>query len=94
MDVILPVPVFKDNEITEITLRCGQFKEKYQYRIESFGWDDLKEEDSDEVFSKLDTLELAISGYDRSWELIQIYSPDEKTKSVRVLYRKKVNTYN
>jgi len=93
-DLCVPVPGFGDSEYAEITMTVGEKKQLINYRVESFLWE--SEEDnshkSDEISTSLlriERLKKAIKDYDKTWELIQIFTPAANSGSIQVLYRKK-----
>jgi len=95
-DLCIPVPGFGENEIAELHLKVGDRKISYDFRVESFPWDveDELNGNSDEVsvsLARISRLKKAIDEYDDSWELIQIFTPAEKSKYIQVLYRKKTS---
>ncbi|MFC2097816.1 hypothetical protein ACFLSI_05720 [Bacteroidota bacterium] len=93
-DVCIPISNFEEDQIAEVILKVGGKKISYNFRIESFPWmvDDTLSKFEDEVSEsllKIYKLKEAIQKYDKDWELIQIYTPNENAKNIQVLYRKK-----
>jgi hypothetical protein len=93
-DLCVPIPNFGEDEIADIDLRVGDQKISYSFRVESFPWeveDELSVADDDVTSSlaRIYRLKRAIEGYDKSWELIQIFTPNENAKYIQVLYRKR-----
>jgi len=93
-DLCVPIPNFGEDEIANIDLRVGDQKISYSFRVESFPWeveDELSVADDDVSASlaRIYRLKRAIEGYDKNWELIQIYTPNENAKYIQVLYRKR-----
>jgi hypothetical protein len=93
-DLCVPIPHFGEDEIADIDLRVGDQKISYSFRVESFPWeveDELSVTDDDVSASlaRIYRLKRAIEGYDRDWELIQIYTPNENARYIQVLYRKR-----
>jgi hypothetical protein len=94
-EICIPIPFLKNNEIAEVDVKVGGQQLQYNFRLESFPW-----EEKNEFSSLTDPLELslariyklksAIEGYDKDWELIQIFNPDEHADHIHVLYRKKL----
>lgn len=77
-----------------VLLKVGKQNINYQFRVESFLWDtddDLNHADSHvhNSLARITRLKTAIEGYDKSWELIQIFTPSENSKFIQVLYRKR-----
>ena len=94
-DLCVPLPNLKDNQIAQLEVTIGQEKLKYEFRVESFLWE------TDEDFAKFSTdhlslslarisrLKKALESYDNNWELIQIFTPNENSRFIQVLYRKR-----
>ncbi|MDA3954997.1 MAG: hypothetical protein PF485_15230 [Bacteroidales bacterium] len=95
-DLCIPVPGFSENEIAELHLKVGDKKISYDFRVESFLWD-IRDElngEADEIsntLARISRLKKAIAEYDKSWELIQIFTPAESSMYIQVLYRKKTS---
>jgi len=96
-EICIPIPYLKEQEIADVEVTLAGRKIHYNFRVESFPWE------VNEEFSALtDPLELslariyklksAIEQYDKEWELIQIFNPDEHADHIHVLYRKKIKT--
>ncbi|HKL07803.1 MAG TPA: hypothetical protein VJ896_03455 [Bacteroidales bacterium] len=95
-DLCIPIPGFGENEIAELHLKVGDQKISYDFRVESFPWDteDELNGNSDEItqsLARISRLKKAIQNYDKSWELIQIFTPADHASYIQVLYRKKKN---
>lgn len=95
-DLCIPIPGFGENEIAELHLKVGDKKVSYDFRVESFPWDveDELNETNDELttsLARISRLRSAIESYDKSWELIQIFTPANDSKYIQVLYRKKTS---
>jgi hypothetical protein len=94
-EICIPVSHFLDDEIAEVTVKIGDREENYHFRVESFPWksEAHTHESEDEYLTKslkrIYKLKQAIESYDRQWELIQIFTPDEHATHIQVLYRKK-----
>ncbi|MDY6800985.1 MAG: hypothetical protein SVU94_07150 [Bacteroidota bacterium] len=72
----------------------GDRKISYDLRVESFPWvidDELNGNDDDftRSLARIRRLRKAIENYDKSWQLIQIFTPAENSRYIQVLYRKK-----
>lgn len=94
-DLSIPIPNLKDNQIANLEITVGEEKIKYEFRVESFLWeteDDLSTEKDDHLsksLARISRLKQSIESYDKSWELIQIFTPAENSKFIQVLYRKR-----
>ena len=93
-DLCVPVPDFGENEIADIELRVGDKKIQYSFRVESFPWeveDELSVADDDVSASlaRIYRLKRSIESYDKDWELIQIFTPNENARHIQVLYRRR-----
>jgi hypothetical protein len=93
-DLCVPIPHFGEDEIADIELRVGEEKISYSFRVESFPWeveDELSVADDDVSASlaRIYRLKRAIEGYDKNWELIQIFTPNDNARYIQVLYRRR-----
>ena len=93
-DLCVPIPNFGEEEIADIELRVGDKKISYSFRVESFPWeveDELSVNDDDVSASlaRIYRLKRAIEGYDKDWELIQIFTPNDNARHIQVLYRRR-----
>ena len=93
-DLCVPIPNFSEDEIADIELRVGDKKISYSFRVESFAWqieDELSVENDDVSTSlaRIYRLKKAIEGYDKKWELIQIFTPGDNATHIQVLYRRR-----
>jgi hypothetical protein len=92
-DICVPSPHFNDNEIAEVEVKVGNKKSSFSFRIESFLW-----QSSDSGFSELSPVPIEqkiaqlrsnIESYDKSWELVQIFTPPQGSKYIHVMFRQK-----
>lgn len=95
-DLCIPIPGFGENEIAELHLKVGDRKISYDFRVESFPWDidDELNGDADELtrsLARISRLKKSIQDYDKSWDLIQIFTPANNSKFIQVLYRKRTS---
>lgn len=93
-EICIPIPLSDENQIAEVEVKLSGKKISVYYKLESFDWDVSSEiiDKSDEITEKLlkiYKLKKTISEYDKDWELIQIFTPGESAKHIRVLFRKK-----
>lgn len=93
-DLCVPIPHFGEDEIADIDLRVGDQKISYSFRVESFPWEvedelSIADDDVSASLARIYRLKRAIEGYDKDWELIQIYTPLENARYIQVLYRKR-----
>ncbi len=93
-DLCVPIPDFGEDEIADIELRVGDKKISYSFRVESFPWeveDELSVTDDDVSASlaRIYRLKRSIEGYDKNWELIQIFTPNDSARHIQVLYRRR-----
>ncbi len=96
-EICIPVPGFGEDQIAEVTLRVGDKKVGYNYRVESFPWNlENRSQPSDvedhehATFEQILELRQQLSSYDKGWELIQIFTPRKGATHIQVLYRKRV----
>ena len=94
-ELCVPMPHFHDHQVAEVDLKVNGDKITYNFRVESFPWDvedELSNKDSDPVstsLARITRLRNSINNYDKQWELIQIFTPDDRSKHIQVLYRKR-----
>jgi hypothetical protein len=94
-EICIPIPNLRNSEIAEVEVTLAGQKIKYNFRVESFPWE-LNQEFSlitdplEKSLARIYKLKSAIEGYDKAWELIQIFNPDEHADHIQILYRKKI----
>jgi len=94
-ELSVPIPHFHENQVAEVDLKVNGNKITYNFRVESFPWDvedelsDMKSDAVSQSLARITRLRNSINNYDKQWELIQIYTPDENAKHIQVLYRKR-----
>lgn len=84
-DLSIPLPDFLDKQIAEIEVKINGKKRQYNFRVESFIWEG--ENETLTVTEKISRLREGINNYNKSWQLIQIFKPEEGSKFVQVLFR-------
>jgi hypothetical protein len=93
-DLCVPVPDFGEHEIADIELRVGDKKIQYSFRVESFPWEvedelSIADDDVSASLARIYRLKRSIESYDKDWELIQIFTPNENARYIQVLYRRR-----
>jgi len=93
-DLCVPIPNFGEDEIADIELRVGDKKISYSFRVESFPWEvedelSVANDDVSASLARIYRLKRSIEGYDKDWELIQIFTPNDEARYIQVLYRKR-----
>jgi hypothetical protein len=92
-DICVPIPHFSDNEIAEVEVKIGDKKSSFNFRIESFIWENsdsgFSELSSPLIEQKISQLKFNIENYDKDWELVQIFTPAQGSKYIHVLFRQK-----
>lgn len=93
-DLCVPIPHFGEDEIADIELQVGEEKISYSFRVESFPWEvedelSIADDDVSASLARIYRLKRAIEGYDKNWELIQIFTPNDNARYIQVLYRKR-----
>ena len=94
-EICIPIPYLKEKEIAEVEVLLAGKKIQYDFRVESFPWEEENEfstlsDPLEQSLARIYRLKSAIDGYDKDWELIQIFNPDEHADHIHVLYRKKM----
>jgi len=96
-EICIPIPYLREKEIANVEVSLAGKKIRYNFRVESFPWE-VSEEFSkltdplERSLARIYKLKSAIESYDKEWELIQIFNPDENADHIHVLYRKKLKT--
>jgi len=93
-EINIPLPDINNDDQVKIEVSVGDRKQKHYFRLESIPWEaniSNKKNTKDELSSleRINILKKAIENYDKSWELIQIFAPLEKSLNIHILYRKK-----
>lgn len=90
-DICIPIPKFKENEIAEVVVTVNGEKRHFNFRVESFPWTSLNDEENQnsDTLQRIEELRKNIEEYDKGWELVQIYTPTEKADFIQVLFRQK-----
>ena len=93
-DLCVPIPNFGEDEIADIELRVGDQKISYSFRVESFPWEvedelSVTNDDVSASLARIYRLKRSIEGYDKNWELIQIFTPNDNARHIQVLYRRR-----
>lgn len=89
-DICVPIPHFTDNEIAEVEVKIGDKKSGFNFRIESFSWGTSEIQFTElPIEQRINQLKHNIESYDKSWELVQIFTPAHGSKYIHVLFRQK-----
>lgn len=92
-EIRIPLTDFKEDQTAEVTVNIAGKIQKYEYRVESFPWSKAENQSKDDIvaqsLTKIYSLKEHIDGYNKDWELLQIYTPLEDAKYVQVLFRRK-----
>jgi hypothetical protein len=86
-EINIPLPDFLDKQIAEIEVKINGKKRHYNFKVESFRWENDDEQLS--IDNKIKNLQVELKKYERSWELIQIFRPKDDSKFIQVLFRQK-----
>ncbi len=95
-DICVPLPRLPEATHAEVEVKVAGRTRSFNYRVESFDWRPDEGTPGHERFSHLRTdrinkLKRSIEGYDKSWELVQIYNPGPRDRHIQVLFRQKAN---
>ena len=95
-EICIPIPYLKEQEIADVEVTLAGRKIHYSFRVESFPWEVNEEFASltdplERSLARIYKLKSAIEQYDRQWELIQIFNPDEHADHIHILFRKRIN---
>lgn len=85
-DICIPISHLGDNQIAEVLVSIGGIQKSHNFKVEAFPWDTASP-----VEDRINLLKRMIGNYDNEWQLVQIYNPGDKDKSIHILFRKKEN---
>lgn len=86
-EVSIPLPDFLEKQIAEIEVKINGKKRQFSFRVESFKWE--PDGETWQIEKKIKKLREEIENYNKEWELIQIFRPNENSKFVQVLFKQK-----
>jgi hypothetical protein len=86
-DISIPLSDLVDKQIAEIEVKINGKKRQYNFRVESFRWE--PDNETWNVEKRINVLHDSLEKYDKSWELIQIFRPEENSKFIQVLFRQR-----
>ncbi len=85
-DICVPLPRLAPEKTAQVQVKIENHQiRNFNYRVEAFDW--LPEDDFSDA--RITNLRNNIEGYDRKWELIQIYNPGPQDKYIHVLFRER-----
>jgi len=93
-DIIIPMPDQSEESVVDISVTVKDSGKTILFKVETFDFDiesefsSIKDKTSLSI-ARIFKLRQILENYDNEWELIQIYNPNEKSKKIQVLYRKK-----
>jgi hypothetical protein len=95
-EICIPIPYLKEKEIAEVEVNLSGKKIRYCFRVESFPWEVGEgyaqlSDPLERSLARIYRLKSAIEDYDREWELLQIFNPEQNADHIHVLYRKRNN---
>ncbi|MGE5797522.1 MAG: hypothetical protein ACM34O_07150 [Ignavibacteria bacterium] len=85
-DICIPISHLGDNQIAEVLVSIGGIQKSHNFKVEAFPWDTASP-----VENRINLLKRMIENYDSEWQLVQIYNPGDKDRSIHILFRKKEN---
>lgn len=88
-EVVILIPDLGTEQNIEIDVRINGRKKTMQYRVELVQWEGSKDKPTD----RFTTIKHHIDHYDKSWELVEIGTPDNKNK-IPLMFRKKRTSSN
>lgn len=88
-DICVPIPHFSEYEIAEVEVKIGDKKSSFNFRIESFNWESPDLKTPAPLEEKISLLKHNIENYNKSWELVQIFTPSQGSKYIHVMFRQK-----
>jgi len=81
--VTIQLPAIVAEQQIEVEVKINGQKKRYNYRVEIFAWEQRVEPHTE----RAQCLKRMIEGYDKSWQMIQIGNPTEK--SIPVMFRQR-----
>ena len=88
-EICLPMPRFEGTNTAEVAVKIGGKQQKFNFRVESFPWTVPETSDSSENI-RFRNFKSQVEGYDKTWELIQIYNPKATADTIQVLFRQRM----
>lgn len=93
-DICVPLPRLPQATHAEVEVKVAGRTRSFNYRIESFAWHPDDEITPQMVLDtakrdRISSLKHAIEGYDKNWELVQIYNPGPRDSHIQVLFRQR-----
>ena len=93
-DICVPLPRMPEASHAEVEVKVAGKTRNYHFRVESFDWRPDEESADRRVIDRLrndriHSLRSSIEGYDRNWELVQIYNPGPRDRHIQVLFRQR-----
>ena len=93
-ELCIPLPDFLDQQIADVEVTINGEKRKYNFRVESFPWDENGDSAMDEnarLERRISQLKENIEKYDKNWRLVQIFKPAKSSKHIQVLFRQNMS---
>lgn len=93
-DICVPIPRIPEAKHAEVAVTVEGKVKAFNFRVESFSWQSDESQTNATDFLKIradriDNLKRSIEGYDKNWEVVQIYNPGPRDEYINVLFRQK-----
>ncbi len=93
-DICVPIPRIPEAKHAEVAVTVEGKVKAYNFRVEAFSWQPDENLSNTAEFlqiktDRIDSLKRSIEGYDKNWEVVQIYNPGPRDQYVNVLFRQK-----
>ena len=93
-DICVPIPRIPEARHAEVAVKIEGTVKAYNYRVESFAWQPDESSTTARDFLKIrteriDNLKRSIEGYDKNWEIVQIYNPGARDHYINVLFKQR-----
>lgn len=85
--ICIPIPDIKSGHSTEISVSTSESSQLY--RIEMFNCSMANDSNLFEQENVYNTLKNKIEQYDKAWELLQVFTPENEGTRIKVLFRKR-----
>lgn len=94
-EICVPLPRMPEVTHAEVEVKVEGRSQTFNFRVESFDWQSGEEGVEHSVAlqiknARIDRLRQSIQGYDRNWELVQIYNPAPAARHIQVLFRQRM----
>jgi hypothetical protein len=94
-EVCVPLPNLTDEQAADVEVRIGKAKDTFRFRVESFNWVREDMDTGNNILvsvRRIGSLRRELAGYDKGWEVVQIFTPAPGSRYIQVLFRKRTTS--